>query len=56
MLPLGVKPGQTMEVEVPAGYPEAGRLSRFVVYTLEEPLSHNPHHESLLEHERVSRE
>lgn len=31
LLPLGVSPGQTMEVAVPAGYPQAGRISRFVV-------------------------
>ena len=38
LLPLGVSPGQTMEVAVPAGYPQAGRISRFVVDTFEEPL------------------
>jgi hypothetical protein len=53
LLPLGVVPGQTMEVAVPAGYPQAGRISRFVVSSLQEPLSHISHHETLLEHSRV---
>ena len=53
LLPLGVVPGQTMEVAVPAGYPQAGRISRFVVSSLQEPLSHISHHETLLENARV---